>query len=151
MPGWSYVAGNPINLIDPTGFTGEPDFPNYQAWKKAGGFPIAYQTWAFAIGQVYDNCRQIVAAAQRHGVVPYPVCNADPSQRDVLYALAGIIYQESVGFYREENLLDENDQPRWEQVSLTDPGTWIALLTEDAQVQAYHPLTTQQMKHYLTQ
>jgi hypothetical protein len=130
MNRWLYVLDNPINLVDPSGFNGQvPLKPTHNQWIADGGprSHVAKSTYEYAIDIVIKHRKYIIAAGQRHRLITGDLCSLDPRESQNLYALGGIIYQESVGWYRERNHLDINDQPSSDPRDSGQFQTWLNL------------------------
>ena len=95
-PPYLYVGVNPINFIDPSGFSGEPSIPDQKEWTMAGGFDNEYSVQA--LERLVDHQDDDVAASQRHGFISQKICMASPAQSQLMYALAAIVYRESLGY-----------------------------------------------------
>ena len=97
-----YVTNNPLRWVDPSGRQGEsPQVPSEAEWINAQGWSEEYSR--SALERLIKYRSHIIAAAQRHSFVPLDICSLDENsqQLQVLYALAAIIYRESLGYDKE--------------------------------------------------
>ena len=108
-PPYQYVRGNPVNFTDPSGYRRYP--PRPEEWVHAGGPPVHEDTYWYAINIVFNYRHHIIAAAERHFITQSSVCSADAVGLQKTYTLAGVIYQESIGRYREIRGWNEKDKP----------------------------------------
>ena len=99
---YAYVTNNPVNYLDPTGFSRTPRRPTQDEWTETGAFEWEYSQPA--LDRLISLRRDVVAAAQRHGFIPKEICSAAASQNQLMFALAAIVYRESLGYDKERQI-----------------------------------------------
>jgi RHS repeat-associated protein len=97
---FEYSANNPVSLRDPSG---KRRMPTQAEWLAAGGWAERYSKRVMRF--IWQHRGDIISAAKRHDLIPNDLSNAAWYEVQPLYTLAGILYNETWGYYHVEPYL----------------------------------------------